>query len=65
MIESTGVAALAVHGRYMHCYDSRMSHMIMLIIHAARNQKERSRNPCHYDVIREVARTVSIQVIAK
>lgn len=43
IIESTGVAALAVHGR---------------------EQDERSHHPCHYDVIREIARVLFIPVIA-
>eukprot|EP00731_Ephydatia_muelleri_P026002 Em0018g102a len=43
IIEGTGVAALAVHGR---------------------EQDERSHHPCHYDVIQEIARVLSIPVIA-
>ena len=43
MIESTGVAALGVHGR---------------------TREERSRNPNHNDVIKAVAETLSIPVIA-
>ena len=31
----------------------------------AREQKERSRHPCHCDVIKDVAKTLSIPVIAK
>ncbi|XP_064398068.1 tRNA-dihydrouridine(20) synthase [NAD(P)+]-like [Halichondria panicea] len=43
VIESTGVAAVAVHGRSI---------------------KERSTQPCHYDVIREIVSRASIPVIA-
>ncbi|KAL9976331.1 hypothetical protein ACROYT_G013621 [Oculina patagonica] len=43
MVESTGIVALAVHGREKH---------------------ERSRDPVHANVIREVAKAVSIPVIA-
>ncbi|XP_071496815.1 tRNA-dihydrouridine(20) synthase [NAD(P)+]-like [Diadema antillarum] len=43
MIETTGVAALAVHGRL---------------------KEERPRHPCHCDVIKAVAESVSIPVIA-
>lgn len=43
LVESTGIAALGVHGREKH---------------------ERSRDPVHIDVIREVAKAVSIPVIA-
>lgn len=51
----------------MLLWQSHECHMIItqLIIHTARTQKERSRNPCHYDIIKEVAKTLSIQVIAK
>ncbi|XP_068721915.1 tRNA-dihydrouridine(20) synthase [NAD(P)+]-like isoform X3 [Montipora capricornis] len=43
LVESTGIVALAVHGREKH---------------------ERPRDPVHIDVIREVAKAVSIPVIA-
>ena len=42
----------------IHC-GSLLPHLL------PREQHERSHHPCHYDVIQEVTRAVSIPVIAK
>ena len=66
VIESTGVAAIGIHGRYsLHERESHETIVTWPATHIAREQKERSRQPCHCDVIRDVAKALSIPVIAK
>lgn len=68
-IERTGVAAIAVHGRYVHSRpDLGSAHPAEAHNPTAgvcRLKEERPRHPLHCDYIQAVAQAVSIPVIAK
>lgn len=58
IIESTGVAALAVHGR-------SVASLLIIFYYHLRTKEERSTSPVNVDVLRRIASTVQIPVIAK